>query len=63
MTKPIIRRVISKDSHQPVHGCSLIRDFADGACLLQPPAYTKRDKQEPMLYRVDVQADLSLLVS
>ena len=28
-------------------------------CLLQPPGYPKRDKWEPLLYRVDVQADLS----
>ena len=29
-------------------------------CLLQPPGYPKRDKREPLLYWVDVQADPSL---
>ena len=52
--------VISKDSDQPVHPCSLIRVFADHKCLLQPLGYPKRDEQEPLLYWVDVQADLSL---
>ena len=40
--------------------CSLIRVFADHMCLLQPPGYPKRDKQEPLPYWMDVQTDLSL---
>ena len=31
-----------------------IRVFADPMCLLQPPGYPKRDKQELLPYRVDV---------
>ena len=34
--------------------------FADRMCLLQPPDYTKRDKQEPLPYWAAVQAYLSL---
>ena len=36
----------SEDSDQPAHLHSLIRLFADGMCLLQPPLYPKREKQE-----------------
>ena len=38
-----------------------MRVFADGMCLLQPPDYPKRDKQEPVLYWVDVQAETLLV--
>ena len=48
----------SEDSDQPAHPRSLIRVFADRMFLLQPPGYPKRDKREPLLYVVDVQADL-----
>ena len=50
----------SEDSDQPARPRSLIRVFADRMCLLQPPGYPKRDKQEPLPYWVDVQVDLSL---
>ena len=50
----------SEDSDQPAHLPSLIRVFADRMCLLQPPDYSKRDKQEPLPYWVDVQADSGL---
>ena len=53
----------SKDSDQPALLYSLIRAFPDCMYLLQPPGYPKRDKQEPLPYWVDVQADLSLLVT
>ena len=49
----------SKGSDQPVQLHSLIRVLAERICLLQPPGYPKRDKQEPLPYWVDVQADLS----
>ena len=49
----------SEDSDQPAHLHSLIRVFSDNMCLLQPPGYPKRDKQEPLSYWVDVQDDLS----
>ena len=39
----------SKDSDQPAH--------------LQPPGYPKRNKQEPLSYWVDLQADLHLSCS
>ena len=39
------------------------RIFADRMCLLQTGGCSKRDKREPLLYRADVQADLSLLVA
>ena len=52
--------VTSKDSDQPEHLGSLIRVFADCMCFLQPLGYPKRDKREPLLNWVDVQADLSL---
>ena len=47
----------SEDSDQPAHPRRLIRIFADPMCFLQPPDYRKRDKREPLAYRVDVQAD------
>ena len=50
----------SEDSDQPAHPCNLIRVFADGMCLLQPPGHPMKDKQEPLPYWVDVQPDLSL---
>ena len=50
----------SEYSDQPAHPCSLIRVFTDYMCLLQPPDYPKRNEWEPLLYWVDVQADLSL---
>ena len=50
----------SKDLDQPAHLRSLIRVFIDRICLLQPPAYPKEYKQEPLPYWMDVQADLSL---
>ena len=50
----------SEDSDQPAHLYSLIRVFSDSMCILQPPGYPKRDKQEPLSYWVDVQDDLSL---
>ena len=37
-----------EDSNQPAHLCSLIRVFTDCMCLLQTPAYPKRDDQEPL---------------
>ena len=49
-----------EDSDQPVHPHSLIGVFADSMCLLQPPGFPKRYKQESLPYWVDVQADLSL---
>ena len=36
--------------------------FADCTCLQQSPGYPKTDRQEPLPYWVDVQADLSLIV-
>ena len=51
---------IIEDSDHPTHPRSMIRVFADRKCLLQPPGYPKRDKQTPVPYWVDVQADLSL---
>ena len=53
----------SEDSDQPVHPGNLIRVFTDHMCLLQPPANPKTDKRDPLLYWVDVQADLPLLVT
>ena len=50
----------SEDLDQSVHLQSLIRNFADRMCLLQPPGYQKRDKGEPLPYWVNVQADQSL---
>ena len=49
-----------EDSGQHVHPRSLIKDFANRMCLLQPPGYPKRDKREPLPYWVDVQVDPSL---
>ena len=50
--------VTRQDSDQPwMH--SLIRVFAYRMCLLQLLSYPKKDKQEPLPYLVDVQADLS----
>ena len=48
----------SKDADQPAHPRSLVRDFSDRMCLVQPPGYPKRDERK-LSYRVDVQADLS----
>ena len=48
----------SEDSDQPAHPHSLVRVFADRMCLLQPPGYHNRDKQEPLPTWVSVQADL-----
>ena len=53
----------SEDSDQPAHPRSLIRVFADRMCLLQALGYPKRDKWEPLPYWMDVQADLSLLIT
>ena len=50
----------SKDSDQPAHPRSLFRDFDDRMCLVQHLRYLKRDKLEPLPYRVDVEAGLSL---
>ena len=50
----------SGDSDQPAHPRSLIRVFADRMRLLWPPGYPMRDKQEPLSYWVDAQADLSI---
>ena len=50
----------SKDSAQRAHPRSLIKVFAYRMCLLQPPAYPKRDNRERLLYWMDVEADLSL---
>ena len=58
--KTSIRRATSEDSDQPAHPRSLIRVFADSICLLKPPGYPKRYKQEALPYWVDVQADLHL---
>ena len=52
--------VTSEDSD---HSRSLIRVFANRMRLLQPLGYPKRGKREPLPYWVDVQADLSLLVT
>ena len=62
-TKLTIRRVISEDSDQTARMRRLIRVFADRTCPLQPPGYPKMDKRERLLYWVDVQAHLSLLVT
>ena len=40
--------------------CAVWSVFSDRMCLLQPPGYSKRDEWEPLLYWVDVHADLSL---
>ena len=61
-TKPTIRRATSEDSDQPAHLRCLIRVFADRMHLLQPLDYPKRYEQEPLPYRVDIQAYLSLTV-
>ena len=50
----------SEDSDQPAHPRSLIRVFADRIWLLQPSSYPKRDKQKPLSFWLDAQADLSL---
>ena len=50
----------SEDTDQSARPRSLIRVFADRMCIQQPPGYPKTDKLEPLLYWVDVQADLSL---
>ena len=50
----------SQDSDQPVPPCNLIRVLTNRMCLLQPPGYPKRDKQESLPYWVDIHADLSL---
>ena len=39
---------------------SLVTVFADRMRFLQPSAYPKRDKREPLPYWVDVQADVCL---
>ena len=48
---------------QPAHLCSLIRVFTDCYYLLQRPGYPKRDEWQPLPYWVDIQADLTLLVT
>ena len=53
----------SEDSDQPAYPCNLIRVFADRMPLLKPLGYPKRVEREPLPYWVDVQADLSLLVT
>ena len=63
MTKHRIRPLRPVKTRISLHTCSLIRVFADHMCLLQPPGYPKTDKQEPLPYCVDVQADLSLCCS
>ena len=50
----------SEDLDQPLHSFCLIRVFADCKRLLQPPGYPKRDEQEPLSYKVNLQADLSI---
>ena len=45
---------------QLAHLGSLVKIFADHICLLQPLGYPKRNKQEPLPYWEDVQADPSL---
>ena len=62
-TKPTIRLVTSKDSEQPAHPRRLIRVFADRIFLLKPIGYQTRDEREPLPYWVDIQVDLSLLVT
>ena len=53
----------SEDSDQPAYPLRLIRVFAYRMCLLQPPGYSKRNKQEHFLHWVDVQqADLCLFL-
>ena len=53
----------SEDSDQTAHPRSLITAFADRICFLRPPGYPKRDERETLLYFVNVQAHLSLLVT
>ena len=50
----------SEVSDKPAHPPGLTRVFAYFMCLSQPPDYTKRDEREPLPYRVDIQADMSL---
>ena len=59
-TKSTIRRATSEVSDKPAHPPGLTRVFAYSMCLSQPPDYTKRDEREPLPYRVDIQADMSL---
>ena len=54
---------ICEDLDQPMHPRSLIRFFADRICLLQPQGYPRRDEQAPLPYWMDVQTDLSLLLT
>ena len=60
-TKPTIKLMRPAKTDQPAHPRSLIRVFADRLCLLQPPGYQKRDEQEPLPYRVHLQADVFVL--
>ena len=62
-TKPTIWGATSENSDKPAHMRSLIRVFADRIRLLQPPSYSKKDKQEALLHWVDGQTDLSLFWS
>ena len=53
------RKTLMKCAQPVKHLRSLIWVFLDRMCLLQPPDCPKWDKQEPLPYWVDVQADLS----
>ena len=57
--KKIYRKacVTRKDTNQT------LRIFLVCMCFLQPPNYPNRDKKEPLLYWMDVQADLTSTVA
>ena len=59
-TKPKIRLVPPVNTQISLRIWAVWSVFADQLCLLQPLGYPKRDKQEPLPYWVDAQADLSL---
>ena len=49
-----------EDLDQPAHLCSLLKVVNNRMCFLQPPGNANRDKQEPLPYPVNIQADRSL---
>ena len=63
MTKPTIRLVRPAKSQISLHIHTVWWVFADRICLLQHPGYLNRDKQEHLPYWMDIQADLSLIVT
>ena len=59
-TKPTIRLVRPAKTQISLRIRAVQSVSADRMCLPQPPGYPKWDKREPLAFRVDVQADLSL---